>query len=148
MDAKAGGTKSSPAAPSKPLDIVMRLKRKTCQRQLDAHSRLPSFRGQIPTSNREFWSQLQFCPARRGKTLRASATLFHFHKKIPRHRETTRIYQRLPSMENKQEFHDELERYRALLAETTDPVGLLLLKDIVEEMEEIERKWDELKHRP
>jgi hypothetical protein len=51
-------------------------------------------------------------------------------------------------MEKKQEFHEELERYRALLAETTDPVGLLLLKDIVEEMEEIERKWDELKYPP
>ena len=45
----------------------------------------------------------------------------------------------------KQGFHDELERYRTLLAETTDPVGLLLLRDIVAEMEEIERRWDELK---
>jgi hypothetical protein len=33
-------------------------------------------------------------------------------------------------MESKQAFHVEIERYRVLLAETTDPVGLLLLKDI------------------
>ena len=51
-------------------------------------------------------------------------------------------------METKQDFRDELERYRVLLAETTDPVGLLLLKDIISEMEEIERKWDDLKQRP
>ena len=51
-------------------------------------------------------------------------------------------------METKQDFRDELERYRVLLAETTDPVGLLLLKDIISEMEEIERKWDNLKQRP
>jgi hypothetical protein len=50
-------------------------------------------------------------------------------------------------METKQAFHEELERYRVLLAETTDPVGLLLLKDIVAEMEEIERRWGELHHR-
>ena len=51
-------------------------------------------------------------------------------------------------METKREFQEEIERYRALLAETTDPVGLLLLKDIIKEMEEIERTWDELKQRP
>ena len=51
-------------------------------------------------------------------------------------------------METKQDFQDELERYRILLAETTDPVGRLLLKDIISEMEEIERKWDDLRHRP
>jgi hypothetical protein len=45
----------------------------------------------------------------------------------------------------RQDFHEELERYRAMLAETTDPVGLLLLKGIISEMEEIERRWDELK---
>jgi hypothetical protein len=50
-------------------------------------------------------------------------------------------------METKQAFHEELERYRVLRAETTDPVGLLLLKDIIAEMEEIERKWDELHRR-
>lgn len=46
-------------------------------------------------------------------------------------------------MTKKQEFHDELERYRVLLTETTDPVGLLLLKDIISEMEQIERRWDD-----
>jgi|SoiMethySBSTD1v2_1073268.scaffolds.fasta_scaffold3023757_2 hypothetical protein len=51
-------------------------------------------------------------------------------------------------METKQDFQDELERYRILLSETTDPVGRLLLKDIISEMEEIERKWDDLKRRP
>jgi hypothetical protein len=51
-------------------------------------------------------------------------------------------------METKQDFQHELERYRVLLAETTDPVGLLLLKDIISEMEEIERKWDDLKQLP
>jgi hypothetical protein len=50
-------------------------------------------------------------------------------------------------METKQAFHDELERYRALLADTTDPVGLLLLQDIITEMEAIERRWDELYRR-
>ena len=50
-------------------------------------------------------------------------------------------------METKQAFHEELERYRVLLAETTDPVGQLLLKDIIAEMEEIERRWDELHRR-
>ena len=46
-------------------------------------------------------------------------------------------------MEKKREFHEELERYRLLLDETTDPVGMLLLKDIITEMEEIERKRDD-----
>jgi hypothetical protein len=46
-------------------------------------------------------------------------------------------------METKQEFHDELERCRLLLAETTDSVGVLLLEVIVSEMEELERRWDE-----
>jgi hypothetical protein len=49
-------------------------------------------------------------------------------------------------MESKQAFHDEIERYRVLLAETTDPLGLLLLKDIIGDMEDMERRWDELKH--
>jgi hypothetical protein len=49
-------------------------------------------------------------------------------------------------MESKQAFHVEIERYRVLLAETTDPVGLLLLNDIIGDMEDIERRWDELKH--
>jgi hypothetical protein len=43
-------------------------------------------------------------------------------------------------METKQAFHEELERYRVWLDETTDPVGQLLLKDIITEMEEIERR--------
>jgi hypothetical protein len=46
-------------------------------------------------------------------------------------------------METKQEFHDKLQRYRVLLSETTDPVGVLLLKDIIKEMEEIVGKWDD-----
>jgi hypothetical protein len=50
-------------------------------------------------------------------------------------------------MDTKREFIDELERYRLLLSETTDPVGLLLLKDIITEMEDIERNWDQLKQR-
>ena len=50
-------------------------------------------------------------------------------------------------MESKQAFHDEIERYRVLHAETTDPLGLLLLKDIIGDMEDMERRWDELKHK-
>jgi hypothetical protein len=49
-------------------------------------------------------------------------------------------------MDSKQAFHDEIERYRVLLTETTDPVGLLLLKDIIGDMEDLERRWDEPKH--
>jgi hypothetical protein len=48
-------------------------------------------------------------------------------------------------MQTKQDFHEELQRYRLLAAETTDPIGLILLKQIIAEMEEIERRWDELK---
>jgi hypothetical protein len=47
-------------------------------------------------------------------------------------------------MESKQAFHDEIERYRVLLAETTDPLGLLLLKDIIGDMEDMERRWADL----
>jgi hypothetical protein len=47
-------------------------------------------------------------------------------------------------METKEEFHDELERCRVLLANTTDPIELLLLEVIVSEMEHIERRWDEV----
>ena len=60
---------------------------------------------------------------------------------------TTYVNSRHQQMETKQAFHDELERYRALLAVTTDPVGLLLLQDIITEMEAIERRWDELYRR-
>jgi hypothetical protein len=52
-----------------------------------------------------------------------------------------RVFQ---GMETKQDFHEALERYRALVAETTDPVGLLLLKDIIAEMEDVERRWNEV----
>ena len=51
-------------------------------------------------------------------------------------------------MQSKQDFHEELQIYRLLAAETTDPIGLILLKQIIAEMEEIERRWDELKPEP
>ena len=49
------------------------------------------------------------------------------------------------NMETKQEFCEQLERYRALAAETTDPIGSLLLKHIIADMEDIERRWEELR---
>jgi len=83
---------------------------------------------------------------RRGQALQSYV---HFCTKIiSRGCEPTWVNSRHQRMETKQDFRDELERYRVLLAETTDPVGLLLLKDIISEMEEIERKWDDLKQRP
>jgi hypothetical protein len=48
-------------------------------------------------------------------------------------------------MQTKREFHEELQRYRSLAAETTDPIGLILLNQIIAEMEETERRWDDLK---
>jgi hypothetical protein len=68
-----------------------------------------------------------------------------WYLKISQAGRTKPVSARLLQMETKQAFQEELERYRVLLAETTDPVGLLLLKDIISEMEEVERKWDSLK---